>query len=71
MLSEISEVMFSGTNYNTTIALMPDYNYNVLLLGSDGLSLEDNKKVFSHILKFIDGTGSFDHNEAVAHDHSL
>ena len=57
MLSKISEVIFPGTNYNTNMALMPDYLCNILLKGSDDLSLEDNKK-------FMDKSGCFNHNAA-------
>ena len=49
MLSETSEAIFPETNYTTIITLMPDYLCNVLLKGSDDLSLEDNKNVFDHI----------------------
>ena len=44
MLSEISTIIFPGTNYNTVIAIMPGYLCNILLQGSEELSLDENKK---------------------------
>ena len=44
MLSEISTIIFPGTNYNTVIAIIPDYLCNILLQGSEDLSLNENKK---------------------------
>ena len=42
MLSETSTIIFPGTNYNTVIAIMPDYLCNILLQGSEDLN--ENKK---------------------------
>ena len=39
-----STIIFPGTNYNTVIAMMPDYLCNILLQGSVDLSLDENKK---------------------------
>ena len=44
MLFEISTIIFPGTDYNTVIAIMPDYLCNILLQGSEDLSLDENKK---------------------------
>ena len=44
MLSVISISIFPGINYSTVITLMPDYLCNILLQGSEDLSLEGNKK---------------------------
>ena len=46
MRSEISTIIFPGTNYYTIIAIMPDYLCNIILQGSEDLSLNVNKKVF-------------------------
>ena len=43
MLSEISTIIFPGSNYNTVIAIIPDYLCNIFLQGSDDLSLDENK----------------------------
>ena len=40
MLSEISTIIFPGTNYNTFIAIMPDCLCNILLQGSEDTSLD-------------------------------
>ena len=71
MLSEISTIIFPGTNYNTVIAIMPDYLCNILLQGSEDLSLNENKKVFDCVFKFINDSGRFDHNATAVHDESL
>ena len=42
MLSEISTIIFPGTNYNTVIAIMPCYLCNIILQGSEDLSLDEN-----------------------------
>ena len=44
VLSEISTIIFPGTNYNTVIAIMPGYLCNILLQGSEDLCLDANKK---------------------------
>ena len=46
MLKEISKIIFPGTSYITVIALMSDHLCNILLHGSEDLSLEENKKAF-------------------------
>ena len=72
MLTEISTIIFPGTNYNTVIALMSDYLCNILLQGSEDLSVEDNKlKVFDCVYKRIYKSGHFDHNATAEHDVSL
>ena len=71
MLSEISTIIFPGTNYNTVIAIMPDYLYNILKQGSDDISLDENKTVFDCVFKFIIDSGRFDHNVTAVHDGSL
>ena len=71
MLKEISKIIFPGTSYITVIALMSDHLCNILLHGSEDLSLEENKKVFDYVFKFIHESGRFDHNETAAHDESL
>ena len=72
MLKEISTIIFSGTSYITVMALMSDHLCNILLHGSEDLSLEENKKkVFDYVFKFIHESGRFDHNETAAHDESL
>ena len=53
ILSEISTIIFPGTNYNTVIAIMPDYLCNVLLQGLEDLSMDENKTVFDCVFKFI------------------
>ena len=63
MLSEI----FPGTNYNTVIAIMPDYLCNILLQGSEDLSLNENKKVFDCVFNFINDF----HIATAVHDESL
>ena len=68
MLSEISEIVFPGINHNTIVNLMPDYLCGVLLQGSETLSLDTNKEIFSHVFKFIDESGRFNLNDdTVAH----
>ena len=53
-LSEISTIIFSGTNYNTVIAIMPLYLCNILLQGSEDLSLNETiKKYLTGYLNFI------------------
>ena len=52
MLKEISKIIFPGTSYITVIALMSDHLCNILLHGSEDLSLEENKKVFDYVFKF-------------------
>ena len=71
MLKKISKIIFPGTSYITTIALMSDHLCNILLHGSEDLNLEENKKVFDYVFKFIDDSGRFDHNETAAHDENL
>ena len=71
MLKEISKMIFPGTSYITVIALMSDHLCNIILHGSEDLSLEENKKVFDYVFKFIHESGRFDHNETAAHDESL
>ena len=69
MLSEISEIVFPRTNYNFITTLMSDYFCSVLLKGSEDLSLDDNKKVFNYVFKFIDESGRFNHTDDTdAHD---
>ena len=64
MLSEISEIVFPGINHNKTVNLMPDYLCGVLIQGSETLSFIDtNKEIFSHVFKFIDESGRFNHND--------
>ena len=70
MLSEISTIIFPGTNYNTVIAIMPDYLCNILLQGSENLSLDENKKSLTAYLN-LSTTGRFDHNATAVHDESL
>ena len=50
---------------------MSDHLCYILLHGSEDLSLEENKKIFDHVFKFIHESGRFDHNETAAHDESL
>ena len=63
---KISTIVFSCTNSSTVIALMPDFLCNILcnilLQGSEDLSLEGNKKVFDCVFKCIYESGRFDHN---------
>ena len=44
MLKKISKIIFPGTSYITTIALMSDDLCNILLHGSEDLNLEEIKK---------------------------
>ena len=55
MLAEIATIISPGTNYNSVIAIMPDYLCNILLQGSEDLSLDENKKVFDCV--FINTLG--------------
>ena len=71
MLSEISTIIFLGSNYNTVIAIMPDFLCNILLQGSEDLSLDESKKVFDCIFRFINDSGRFDHSATAVHDESL
>ena len=50
---------------------MSDHLCNILLHGSEDLSMEENKKVFDYVFKFIYEFGRFDHNETAARDESL
>ena len=69
MLSEISEIVVPGTNYNIITTLMSDYFCSVLLKGSEDLSLDDNKKVFDYVFKFFDESGRFSRTDDTdAHD---
>ena len=52
MLKEISKIIFPGTSYITVIALMSDHLCNIILHGSEDLSLEENKKVFADLFLF-------------------
>ena len=47
-------IIFPGTNYNTVIAIMPLYLCNILLQGSEDLSLNETiKKYLTGYLNFI------------------
>ena len=64
MLSEISTIIFPGTNYNTVIAIMPDYLCNILLQGSE----DENKTVFDCVFK-INDSGCFEIWHISTHTH--
>ena len=72
MLSENSTIIFPGTKYNTVFAVMPEYLCNILLQGSEDLSLNENKKkAFDCVFKFINDCVRFDRNATAVHDESL
>ena len=58
MLSEISTIIFPGTNYNTVIPLMPDYLCDIL-------------GFFDCVFKYIYDSGRFDNNATTEHDESF
>ena len=49
---------------------MPDYLCNILLQGSEDMSLDENKTVFDCVFEFVNDSGRFDHNATAVHDES-
>ena len=62
----------SGCSYNTVIGLLGDYFCKILLEGSTDLNLEEKMLLFDIVVRFIDQSGRFDHqNEVPAQNESL
>ena len=72
MLTRISDLCFPCLNYNMVVTIMPDHLCNILLEGSNGLSLSENRNLFELIFYFIEETGHFMlHDDDVAPDVSI
>ena len=66
MLRNISDLTFSGVDYNTIIEHLGDYFCKVLLEGSVDLNFDENKLLFDIVFKYTDESGRFDQQNEVA-----